>query len=83
MSSSHYPWGDEIHAGDRIAFQGEKARVLFVKRTGEFAPGVSPSDWEFMPEDTIALEFEDGRMMCYDSFCGHDAIELVSRARDD
>jgi hypothetical protein len=63
-----------------LVFQGEKARILFVKQIEEFAVGVSPSDWDFMPEDTIGVEFEDGRFIGYDAFCDHDGVPLLSRA---
>jgi hypothetical protein len=76
----HYPSGEEIHAGDRIVFQGERARILFVKQIKEFAADVSPADWDFMSEDTIGVEFEGGRFMGYDEFCHHDGVVLLSRA---
>jgi hypothetical protein len=75
-----YSSGEEIHAGDMIVFQGEKARILFVKQIAEFAADVPPSDWDFMPEDTIGVEFEDGRFIGYDGFCDHDRVTLLSRA---
>ena len=80
MTSPRYPSGEEIHARDRIVLQGEQARILFVKQINGFAADVSPSDWDFMPEDTIAVEFEGGGFMSYDSFCHHDGITLLSRA---
>jgi len=72
-----YPTGDEIHAGDRIVFQGQRAHVLFVKRVNDFTVDVSPSDWDFVSDDTIS---EDGRCMNYDGFCAHDGIVLLSRS---
>jgi hypothetical protein len=75
-----YPSGEAIRAGDCIVLQGERARILFVKQMAEFAVGVAASDWEFMPENTIGVEFADGRFMGYDMFCDHDGITLVSRA---
>jgi hypothetical protein len=80
MIVPRYPTGEEIHAGDRIMFQGDNARVLFVKQINEFADGVTPSDWSFLPEDTIGVEFDDGRHMHYDGFCHHDGVVLLSRA---
>jgi len=80
MMRPRYPTGDEIHAGDRIVFQGQRARVLFVKHVNGFAVDVSPSDWDFVSDDTIRLEFEDGRCMNYDGFCAHDGIVLLSRS---
>jgi len=80
MSRPRYPTGEEIHSGDRIVFQGEQARVLFVRHVNDFVAGMSPSDWGFLPPDTIGLEFQDGRTMHYSGFCHHDGIVLVSRS---
>ena len=84
MKRPRYPTGEEIHAGDRIVFQGEGARVLFIKQVddfSEYASDVSAGDWDFIPDDTIFLEFEDGNRVGYAGFCGHDGIVLLSRAK--
>jgi hypothetical protein len=74
-----YPSGEEVHAGDKILLGGMPGLIMFVTQRNEYAPGVSRSDWEFVPADTLAVRFEDGRVMMYDSFCGHDEISLLSR----
>ena len=77
----YYPSGEVIRAGDRISFQDEQARVLFVKQTGEaddFAVDIEPSAWSFIPSNTIFLQFESGSAMGFDSFCDHDQIVLLS-----
>lgn len=88
MFRPRYPSGEEIHAGDRIVFQGQHARVLFIKQVDgitEFAIGISASDWDFMSDNTIFLEFEDGGSCGYSGtdghsgFCCHDGIILLSR----
>ncbi|MEZ6036806.1 MAG: hypothetical protein R3F29_04965 [Planctomycetota bacterium] len=84
MNRPRYPTGDEIRAGDAIVFQGQGARVLFIKQVdgfSEFAPGVLAEDWDFMSDGTIFLEFEDGGCCGYDGFCDHDGITLVSRQK--
>lgn len=84
MHPPHYPNGEEIHAGDRILIQDQEARVMFIKEVegfSEFAPDVSSSDWDFIPDKTIFLEFDDGRQGGFDGFCGHDGIILVSRRK--
>jgi hypothetical protein len=80
MSGPRYPSGEEIHAGDRILFGGQPARIIFVTQRKEYAEGVLPSDWDFVRGDTIGVQFENGRIVMYDSFCHHDAITVLSRA---
>jgi hypothetical protein len=80
MTRPRYPTGEEICSGDRIVFQGAQARVLFVKQVNDYVAKLSPSDWDFLPDDTIGLEFEDGRSMHYSGFCHHDGIILLSRS---
>jgi hypothetical protein len=79
----HYPFGEIISPGDKIIFQQQRARVLFVKEGGraDYASGVQSSDWDWWPDEGIFLEFEDGNQMGYDSFCEHDGIELLNRER--
>lgn len=79
MSRPRYPGGQEIHSGDRIVFQGNRARVVFVKQVDDFVPELSPTDWAFLPDETIGLEFEDGHQVHYSGFCHHDGIVLLSR----
>jgi len=55
-------------------------RVLFVKQIKEFAPDVSASDRDFLSDNTIGVEFADGRYMGFSGFCHHDEIILLSRA---
>ena len=74
-----YPSGEEVHAGDHILFGGAPAEVIFVTQRNEYADGVSAVEWEFVKGDTIALRFEDGRIMMYDSFCDHDEITVLPR----
>lgn len=75
-----YPTGEEIHSGDRIVFQGEQARVMFVKQTNDFVAELSATDWDFLPDKAIGLEFDDGRCVHYSSFCHHDGVVLLSRS---
>jgi hypothetical protein len=82
MNRPRYPTGEEIRAGDRIVFQGRGARVLFIKHFddfSEFAAGVLASDWDFISDRTIFLEFEGGDCGGYDGFCEHDGISLLLR----
>lgn len=82
MSNPRYPTGEEIHAGDRLLFDGRPATILFVTERGEFARGVSPVDWDFVKGNTIGVLFEDdGNIAMYDSFCHHDSINFLSRAQ--
>lgn len=78
-ADARYPSGEEIHAGDRILFQGEAAEVMFVKQRDEYAAGVQRADWTFLEGDIIGLRFASGRTCLYDSFCEHDAVTLRSR----
>jgi hypothetical protein len=82
MNRPRYPTGVEIHAGDRIVFQGRVARVLFIKDFddfSEFAADILASDWDFISGRGIFLEFEGSDCRGYDSFCEHDGITLLSR----
>jgi len=80
MIRPRYPTGEEVHAGDSIVFQEQRARVLFVKQINEFAVGIAAAEWDFISDNTIGLEFEDGRYMGFDGFCHHDGIILLSRS---
>jgi len=41
MSASHYFGGSEVHAGDRVRYQGESGKIVFVSDGdgGEFLSG--------------------------------------------
>ena len=80
MNDPRYPSGEEIHAGDKLSFGGLPAQIMFVTQRNEYAEGVLRSEWDFVPADTIAVRFEDGRIIMYDSFCDHDGITLLSRS---
>ena len=75
-----YPTGEEIRAGDRIVFQGDHTRVMFVKQANDFVAELSPADWSFLPDETIGIAFDDGRCVHYSGFCHHDGIVLLSRS---
>lgn len=75
-----YPTGEEVHAGDSILFGGSPAFIMFVTQRNEYADGFPRDDWAFVEGDTIAVRFEDGNIMMYDSFCDQDAITLLRRA---
>jgi hypothetical protein len=80
MMRPRYPTGEEIRSGDRIVFQGDQARVMFVKQINDFVADLSAADWDFLPDETIGLEFDDGRWVHYSGFCRHDGIVLLSRS---
>ncbi len=64
----------------RINRQGDQARVMFVKQANDFVPELIAAEWDFLPEETIGLEFDDGRWVHYSGFCHHDGIVLLSRS---
>jgi hypothetical protein len=74
-----YPTGAEVHAGDTIRFDGRGARVVFVTQRGEYEPDFPAGEWAFVQGDTIAIQFDDGEVMMYGSFCGSDEIVLLAR----
>ncbi len=73
----HYPTGEEVHAGDRVAYGGKTATVAFVSDgdSGEFLPGY---------EDYTG--YERGIMLCDDDSAltflheDDDQLELVTPA---
>lgn len=73
----HYPTGEEVHAGDRVAYGGKEATVAFVSDgdSGEFLPGY---------EDYSG--YERGIMLCDDDSAltflheGDEQLELVAPA---
>lgn len=82
MNRPRYLSGEPIHAGDQIVFQDRGARVLFIKNVdgfSEYAAGGDPRDWDFMSDEVIYLEFDDGDGGGFKGFCAHDDITLTSR----
>jgi ketosteroid isomerase-like protein len=80
-SDPRYPSGEEVHAGDKVLLGGIPASIIFVTQRSEFADGISAADWSFVPGDAIAVRFEDGRIIMYDSFCDHDEIQLLDSSK--
>lgn len=78
-SESQYPSGEPIHAGDKILFGGNPARIVIVTQIDEYAEDFPKTEWAFLSGDTIAVRYDDGRLMMYDSFCAHDEITLLER----
>ena len=74
-----YPSGEEVHAGDKLRFEGRGATVVFVTHRREYEPGFPESDWAFLKGDTIAVQFDDGTLMMFDAFCECDEIVLLAR----
>jgi hypothetical protein len=80
MGGPTYPdTAEQIRTGDRIAFGDRTGRIVIVTDADQFAPDFPKSEWSFVRAHTIAVKFDDGQLMMFDSFCSHDAVRLLSR----
>ena len=76
-SDTHYCWGEEIRAGDRVRCAGWSGVVVFVLGTGSFAPGYRPAEWSYLGRGFMVNYDEAGLVF---SEQADEDLELVSRA---
>jgi len=70
-----YGDGREIHSGDRIAYNNQRGRVVFVADRREFEPGY---EWEEYSSG-VMIEFDNGARLLLDRV---DERLVLERARE-
>lgn len=58
-----YSTGREIHVGDRVAYNKQRGRIVFVADRGEFAEGYEWKD----RSSGIMIEFDNGARLLLDA----------------
>ena len=51
-----YQTGEEIHVGDRVAYNNQLGRIVFVAGSGEFSEGYEPANYQ----SGFMIAFENG-----------------------
>jgi len=58
-----YSTGQEIHVGDRVSYNKQRGRIVFVADRGEFAKGYEWKDHS----SGIMIEFDNGARLLLDA----------------